>query len=562
MTAIIPQTPPPLPGPAPSPQVTVTVQNPPPALTQLPTGAMIDAKVVASQGKGISELDSVFGKLSIKTSFPLPENVKLDLQILRTVPQLQLMIKAINNTSIQLPSSVENLNEAIKSAALKSPSPLLKNQSVASTTSTPIKMDIGALIKATLLRPIGNPTQPTPSPVAPVPVHSTSAALDPTHGGAAKPSISGALSKALKTAQNIFGGKQNTRQATQQTETKPNLEITQQKPSAPSETQSSTSAASKIAAKLKAGTHIGLKFVGAGTPSTQAAQSSNTTPNVINGIVVATTPSGQPIMNTPLGMMALDTRVPLLPGQSLRLEIIPNQIQIPSGASAESRFENMFLSRDWPNLTDAIREIGLASPAVTQKLINSTLPQPNTQLASNTLFFLNALKGGDMRSWIGTGAATLLDQINPELLGQLDEDFVQLGRAITEPQTNDWRTALVPFFNGMGLEQFQMHTQDQLQESEDGKKEKGSRFIIDVSLSRLGRIQLDGFVRTKGKRLDLIVRTDGPLPKQMRSDINKIYIDFSEAVGVTGQISFQADQKFVEISMPQLSDHENKGIVI
>jgi hypothetical protein len=114
----------------------------------------------------------------------------------------------------------------------------------------------------------------------------------------------------------------------------------------------------------------------------------------------------------------------------------------------------------------------------------------------------------------------------------------------------------------MGLEQFQMHTRGQFEKGDDGIENKCTRFIIDVSLSRLGRIQLDGFVRGKGKRLDLIVRSDSPLPKKMRRDISKVYIDFTEAVAVSGQITFQADQKFVEISMPQLTDHPNKGIVI
>jgi hypothetical protein len=278
--------------------------------------------------------------------------------------------------------------------------------------------------------------------------------------------------------------------------------------------------------------------------------------------VVATTPSGQPIMQTPLGMMAFDTRVPLLPGQILKLEIFPSQTQVPTITSAETRFESMFQSRDWPNLKEAIGEIAQASPAIAQKLIWSTLPQPNTQLTSNTLFFLNALKGGDIRSWMGHAGVSLLAQINPELFSQLEEDFAQLGRAVIEPQTNDWRTSLVPFSSGMGLEQFQMHTRGQFEKGDDGIENKCTRFIIDVSLSRLGRIQLDGFVRGKGKRLDLIVRSDSPLPKKMRRDISKVYIDFTEAVAVSGQITFQADQKFVEISMPQLTDHPNKGIVI
>jgi hypothetical protein len=564
VTTIVPQNPTPLPVQLPlpntAPQVTITVQTPPPALAQLPLGAVIDAEVAASSAKGATELNTVFGKVAIKTNLPLPENTKLDLQVLRSAPQLQLLIKALNNVQIQLPKTPgESLDKAIKLAlqlSVKSgntppSSQLQANQGPANAASTPIKLDIGVQIKATLLRPIANLAQSLAQPSG----KSISQPQGTIPQEAAKATLLNTLGKALQSAQNISdkvqAGLQKSGPAVAEKQVRSN--------SAPAKDTSNI--ATKIANQLKAGTQFGLKFVGTGNSTAQAVQNT-AAPNVINGTVVATTPAGQPILNTPLGMMAIDTRVPLPPGQNLRLEILPNQIQIPSATSAEARFEAMFLSREWPNLANAIREIGRAAPAVTQKLVSSKLPQPNTQLTSNTLFFLNALKGGDMRSWMGNAATSLLDQLNPDLLGQLDEDFVQLGRAATEPQANDWRTTLVPFFNGMGLEQFQMHTQGQLLEGEDGNREEGSRFIIDISLSRLGRLQLDGLVRAKGKRLDLIVRSDGPLPRKMSSDITKIYIDFTEAVAVTGQISFQADQKFVEISMPQLTDHPNKGIVI
>ena len=107
-----------------------------------------------------------------------------------------------------------------------------------------------------------------------------------------------------------------------------------------------------------------------------------------------------------------------------------------------------------------------------------------------------------------------------------------------------------------------MHTRGQQDDGEDGKKEDGSRFVIDIVLSNLGRFQLDGFVRTKRKRLDLVVRTEKSLPAQMRSDINKIFTEFSEASGVAGQITFQADQKFVEISLPPMDGHANRDVMI
>jgi hypothetical protein len=197
-----------------------------------------------------------------------------------------------------------------------------------------------------------------------------------------------------------------------------------------------------------------------------------------------------------------------------------------------------------------------------QKLITSTLPQANSQLTSNTLFFLNALKGGDIRSWLGNTTASILDQIKPELLIQLNEDFALLGRAVMEPQLNDWRSALIPFFTAMGLEQFQMHTQQHAAGGQDKEQKDCSRFIIDILLSKLGRFQIDGLVRAKGKRLDLVLRSEDTLPQQMRRDINNIFTNFTVTADVIGQIIFQADQPFVEVLMPQLADHPNTGLII
>lgn len=534
MTTIVPQNSTPLPVQVPPPSITIGIENPPTALTQLPTGAVINAQVIGRLENGITELNTVFGKLAIKTALSLPENAKLDMLVFRVTSQLQLEIKSINNVKIQ-----SQLNKPTN--LLANTQPQLFDEAKNSAT-TSIKLIVGAHIKATLLRPIDRVLQSLPPTTGQAQSHQRAGGpLEVLKGKESiKDILKNTVVKVIQAAKNTVGRTQNN----------------------PPDSKTDLKVGLQPGTILKAGTQFELKLIGAGNTSSATKKNNKATPNVINGTVVATTPSGQPIMQTPLGMMAFDTRVPLLPGQILKLEIFPSQTQVPTITSAETRFESMFQSRDWPNLKEAIGEIAQASPAIAQKLIWSTLPQPNTQLTSNTLFFLNALKGGDIRSWMGHAGVSLLAQINPELFSQLEEDFAQLGRAVIEPQTNDWRTSLVPFSSGMGLEQFQMHTRGQFEKGDDGKENKCTRFIIDVSLSRLGRIQLDGFVRGKGKRLDLIVRSDSPLPKKMRRDISKVYIDFTEAVAVSGQITFQADQKFVEISMPQLTDHPNKGIVI
>ena len=101
MTTIVPQNSTPLPVQVPPPSITIAIENPPTALTQLPTGAVINAQVIGRLENGITELNTVFGKLAIKTALSLPENAKLDMLVFRVTSQLQLEIKSINNVKIQ-----------------------------------------------------------------------------------------------------------------------------------------------------------------------------------------------------------------------------------------------------------------------------------------------------------------------------------------------------------------------------------------------------------------------------------------------------------------------------
>ena len=61
------------------------------------------------------------------------------------------------------------------------------------------------------------------------------------------------------------------------------------------------------------------------------------------------------------------------------------------------------------------------------------------------------------------------------------------------------------------------------EEGEEGEVEGATRFVVELELSRLGPLQLDGLVRQS--RFDLIVRTTSPLAAEMRRDILGIFDD-------------------------------------
>jgi hypothetical protein len=78
---------------------------------------------------------------------------------------------------------------------------------------------------------------------------------------------------------------------------------------------------------------------------------------------------------------------------------------------------------------------------------------------------------------------------------------------------------------------------------EDGKNGEGhdaqaNRFLIDLTLSRIGDLQLDGLVRPR--RFDLILRTHMPLPPDMRHEIGQLFHNSVETLGMVGTVSFQA----------------------
>ena len=550
------------------PKIIIAIDLPPQSLLQLPPGSLINVTTVVNSIDGVTKVDSIFGQLIIKTDRVIPNNSSLELQLLRSKPQLQLILKKINGVEVQLRSPEKSINQITKAVIQLDSAPEILPQNTTKAEGKIIKLDVGAQITVVLLRPntseikdqIRLPTQKS------IIKMQTNVETEPKVHSL---SMIDAKQKNLFGIENLnFRSIIKTLKELRQINTK-NL-ITplimnkinsagflQKIQSVFGDSKDNTATGSN---PLRSGTKLVLKFIGTKDNLSLNSKNLKAGHSVISGVVVATTPSGQPILNTPLGMMAVETLVPLKTGFSLQLEVDPKKISTPISSSPATRFEAISQSKEWFNLGDAILKINLVDPQVSQNLVNNIIPQPNSQLTSNILFFINALKGGDVKSWIGSNAASLLSRIQPQLLTQLNEDFAVLARANMDPQPSEWRTAIIPFFTAMGLDQFQLHTRTQ--SSQKKKMDTSSRFIIDISLSRIGRLQLDGFLRKKRKRLDLIVRAQQALPREMHAEISKIYRSFLETSKISGQITFHINQSFVEIPIPQLIDHATRGVVI
>jgi len=262
------------------------------------------------------------------------------------------------------------------------------------------------------------------------------------------------------------------------------------------------------------------------------------------GAVTAATLAGHPVLATPLGTMTLEVRAALPPGVALSLEtVLEPSVGAGAGGAPSPLDRPESLGRAWPALQDALqalREAGGGGGLAAAAQVPDTVPQTGPRLASGMLFFLAALVGGrSLSEWLGGPAlATLKASGRSALIGRLSRDLGQMSR-MADSASGDWRLLAIPIWGGGEVRQARLFLrQRQAREDAADDDAKATRFVLEVDMSRLGEMQLDGLVRKQ--RFDLILRTRAPLPPHMREHIRQIFTDANEAAGTVGGVTYQA----------------------
>ena len=542
MSTILPPPPTPLPIPTAPPVPVVTVPSPPVALAELAAGTNVRAEVIALLTRGMAEVETDLGNFQIRSNVALRVGAELDLQLLKSGAQVQLAIRAVDGHTLPGQAGMGGTGAGSSSgttggAAQANAAQLSQTAAQGEHLTTTLQgagaqaalaarpagpLVIGATLSATLLpRPPGTDSL---NPNATVPTAAQTAAG--TSAAPAHAPTTAIVQNALR--QDAIG-------------TRVELRL--------------------LSIVSGSGTQIP-----SGAPTASAVGSQ---PNTLSGAVTAFTPTGKPIVETPAGLLALDTDADVRIGHKLTFAIVPPAPRPDSNAMGANFLESFVQRKSWPTLEQAAtflaqraHDTAMASGTAPSTLPNLPIPQANSHLAQNLISATAALADGDIRTWLGDLANTL-EQDQPNLFQRLSDEFAQLARIAAEPRTDDWRTALLPFFTGANMEPVQMHLRGEKQPKGEKKKDGGSRFVIDLNLSKLGRFQLDGFMKDRGetKNFDLIIRTEAPLPQRMRYDINQIFNDFAEVAGLRGGISFQARGQFVEVPLPSLH-HRDGGVVV
>ncbi len=520
---------------APGALPTLTVSNPPPGLAQVAIGTAFQGTILAADPAGatpgIIGIQTPIGILNVSSNLTFPNNAILTLLLQTLTPQARLLITAING---QPPAQTLQTQPGGLPTAPGTP--------IASAPTPSVSVGTAPVITATVLPNTSSSAQPatTTQPTPPI-----------TAATAATAAI-GVLAQLVKSAATKVG-LPNTVGA-------PTLATPPPSGNVPGHPQAAYSAGTQIPVRVL---NLQPAVSGASTPTLPTLSPTPlSSGQTLTGIITGLTPAGHTIVQTSAGQLSIAIAEPAPPGSSITLEIAGRPLT-PAllNTSPTSALDLFSLSREWPALKEALQALQETQPGIAQQLISMVIPRLDAQLAANMLFFMLALRGGDIRNWLGEEPMRALENTHPELGRQLRAEFGQLARIAEDPASGDWRQMLIPFNTGDAVEAIHMFMR-QRKKQKDSEGDTETRFVIDVGLTQLGRVQLDGLIGEKNKRLDLIIRSGNPLPSTMQNDIRMIFINAGEITGMNGGLSFQAaPANFVEIPTLSLPKNSSTGII-
>jgi len=572
MSTVAPPPPPPPPSAAPAPpSLTATVQSPPDALAKLPVGAKLDALVLAQVSGGKVQVQTSAGPVTLETPLPLGKDSTLSLQVVSRAPVLKLQIVSIDGALAQNAAKAAGQAGAATAGLTSTLLAATKPGPQAATVTGPqVSLSTGSPVIATLLTP--GRFVPAPGTINP---QQTMAATQgsPTGQTAAQGLASSVVQNLRHVGSHVRsfqlyqgGGTPQAGQSSAQTASgNPRL--------GPGHQLAGPQGPQSVGNAVAAGASVRITVVSitppqGGTPGAQQPPQAGTQPLstglTLTGTITGTTTGGQAVVQTPAGAIALPGANPPPLGSSVTLQVLAP----PQPPGTEANLDPAQIGRtllkapSWPAISDAMTDLERTNPTLAGQVSTTILPNISNSngLAAGLLMFLGALKAGDARAALGDAALRALDRARPGAAGRLDGDMKGLAKAGDDAaQAGDWRAAVVPTVQGHEIQPIRILTRRERNSEDTGDDPEGgnaiNRFVVDVTLSQLGRIQLDGNVFGEGKRMDLTIRSERRLPTTMQNDIRSLFANAGSLTGVTGGLSFLADPRtFIEIQ-DQTDDH-------
>lgn len=255
---------------------------------------------------------------------------------------------------------------------------------------------------------------------------------------------------------------------------------------------------------------------------------------ILLGQVVAAS-GNETVIDTPVGMLVLGRRLGLQPGDTLAFEPLDTS---PPAAPAAA-LPPPTRTGGWPALDLVLGALDAAAPALAAQIRTELMPATGAQLGPALMLLMAALYSG---AWPGEDVERALTLSgNDRLRQRLTMDTEELRQLKDDPVTGDWRVLTLPLLDGSMVQPIRIYTRRR-KPSQAKAPDDGGRFIVEIEMSRLGPLQLDGLLRTQ--RFDLVLRSHRPLAQEIRTEAAAIFHRSIAATGIAGDIAFSTTSRF------------------
>lgn len=254
------------------------------------------------------------------------------------------------------------------------------------------------------------------------------------------------------------------------------------------------------------------------------------------------------VLQTPITDILLGTQIELDITQTKPPNISTQSQLILQGTMPINVNSAPFLTPEiWQAMQEAHFALIQTNPQAA-KAFSNIIPNAATpaQIQTTALFFIAALRSGDLQSWMGEKTIeTLKSAGKGDVVNRLNSEISNLSRFITEPSPQEWRTLSLPMAWQNDIHKLILHYRKESNGSADNDELNNgtkTRFVMNVNLSQIGKVQLDGLFIGNPEgigRMDLILRTEQKFSQSMRQEMRISYKNALDATNFTGELSFQ-----------------------
>ena len=222
-----------------------------------------------------------------------------------------------------------------------------------------------------------------------------------------------------------------------------------------------------------------------------------------------------------------------------------------------------------PFIKNGLATQPINNPNIPPELLNSFLERLPQQMAQNlldllpstsnprsfpaaALLFLAAANGGDLSAWIGSKLTRNIENLpqtnSKNTLQKMLADMLMSGSSksatTSDPspvQTKDWKGYQLPILTGLDIQTATIWVKNDLSDTNKNipTLQSGTRFIVDLTLSRMGSVQFDGLIYEGRKTLDLTFSTERLLATAMQDKLKALWYNALENLDYSGSITFK-----------------------